>query len=259
VQHYKAKLEVAEGEIVAAKRTNQQLGSEVQELESSLRSTKSVHRQATTEKENLKRDLQQFKSTASQLSNRNVELGEIVHQQSQDVLRMNQEHLEEKARSAEEREKLQQEINDTETENLRLRATISKMQIVLTPVHDEAHYIQRFEGLKTKLQNWVVAQVKACSSRAMSADSQNQLHGVFQTLGKRGATAAGFLNPKEACEYWYRDAKMRIQFIRHIVALFLFVKVFDAFLPGLSPEASAVLQGMERDIISQGFLRIHTE
>lgn len=132
-------------------------------------------------------------------------------------------------------------------DNEQLRSYIFRMENDWNPVHDEEYYIQRFREIKTDIEMWVASY----AGKGLGKLSDTSEARLLQILTRFGVE---FLNANLETRILYKEPRLRIPFIRHIIAAFLFHQVFRPFAFGLPPEISHALEYIQADIISHGSL-----
>jgi predicted nucleic acid-binding Zn-ribbon protein len=148
--------------------------------------------------------------------------------------------------------KLNAEIVGLRFDNEDLRRYIVKMENNLQPVQDEEYYIRMFEEIRSEVENWVAKQGKSNAGPALSPSDEGKLFKILSGLGSTGRKSAEFLSQNSFCTVWYANTRSRIQLLRHIVAIFLFEKIFKPFAAGLPTKFSEALFWIGDDVISRG-------
>lgn len=151
-------------------------------------------------------------------------------------------------------EKLEAKIENIQKDNDALRIVIFKNESDLTAHRSEEYYIQGFEGLEADLERWIAGYTKANVSQGVSEANENGILESLESIGARGRASSAFLRTNQSIRIWFQDIPSRIPLIRHFVSIFLFDRIFDPFVVGLSPELTEALLWMDVDLISQGFI-----
>ena len=139
-------------------------------------------------------------------------------------------------------------------DNDEIRSYIIKMESDLLPVRDEEYYIQLFEGIKSEVEMWSAKHGKSNAGATLSQEHEDRLFDAIANLGNSGTASVNFLraNPR-FFRAWYSNARSLIQLIRHVIAVFLYDKIFEPFAAGLPTEFSKSLVWIGNDVIQHGF------
>lgn len=129
------------------------------------------------------------------------------------------------------------------------------MENDLKPFHEEEFYIQGFREIKADIEMWVATNA-INGGDALSANEEAYLLQSLAAVGPRGKNSADILGRRKAMRTLYKNARCRIPFIRHIIALFLYDHILEPFAFGFTPPLSQALLWIDSDIISCGFSSI---
>ena len=151
---------------------------------------------------------------------------------------------------------LKEEVEFLRLDNERLRTYIATRESDLNPVHPENFYVQSFQALKGEIEMWIAKQAKANLTTPLLYEDEAKLLETLATLGFYSRASSEILRTQNLRKTWCTNAGLRIQLIRHIVAVFLFDQIFTSFAIGLSPELSEVLAWIDNRILSQGWPRL---
>ena len=138
-------------------------------------------------------------------------------------------------------------------DNDEIRSYILKMEHELLPVVDD-YYIQLFEEIKFEVEIWSAKHGKSNAGATLSQEHEDQLLDIMVHLGNSGIASVSFLraNPR-FLRTWYSNARSLIQFVRHVIASFLYDKIFEPFAAGLPTQFSQALDWIRSYVIEDGF------
>jgi hypothetical protein len=198
------------------KKRSKWLSDNAQQLERQLEKLEEKNKQLENDKSNLSDRLQDAQYKYSSLS--------ILHQDE-----MNR--LQGKIKSRDER------ITITEQDNIQLRQCIHRMSKPQEPLRSEDSYIDHFQDLKNQIESWVAGHSKQNANVLLERRTQNSVLAKLEQLGTYGIhTTESF---RSSLGQWYTNKRTRIPLIRHIIALFLFGRVFNPFAFGLKCQDSS--------------------
>jgi chromosome segregation ATPase len=149
--------------------------------------------------------------------------------------------------------KLKAQIVGLRHDNDEIRSYILKMERELPPVVDD-YYIQLFEEIKSEVEIWSAKHGKSNAGATLSQEHEDQLLDIIARLGNSGIASVDFLraNP-QSFRTWYSNARSRIQLVRHVIASFLYDKIFEPFAAGLPSQLWQALVGITGYVIEDGF------
>jgi predicted nucleic acid-binding Zn-ribbon protein len=150
-----------------------------------------------------------------------------------------------------ENKSLNEKVKSTAADNARLRRDIVNMENDLNPLREEDFYIQGFREIKTDIEMWA-ATYASNDIKGLSANEETFLLQNISTIGPRGKASADILSKKNVAQKLYKNARCRIPFVRHIIALFLYDNIFEPFAFGFTSSFSQVLSWIDSDIVSYG-------
>lgn len=231
------------------------LESKIRDLNSSNDSYRNRNSSFVLENKQLSETLQKVRSERAQLQTQ-LERHVIQHQTDQTEI----SHLKDEGEKLDalnngleaEVERLKAKIVGLRFDNEDLRRYIVKMENDIQPLQDEEYYIQMFDELKSEVENWVAKQGKSNAGPALSPSDEGRLFQIISDLGSSGRKSVEFLSQNNFCTVWYANTRSRIQLLRHIVAIFLFEKIFKPFAAGLPTKFSEALVWIGDDVISRG-------
>ena len=148
------------------------------------------------------------------------------------------------------------QIKILRNDNQSLRMYIDSMRNAQEPIRGEEKYTQAFEDLNNKITSWILTQSKKNADVTLKdANIRTAIMTKIKSFGKYGVHTATQIEP--TLQQLYASKKTRAPLIRHILALFLFDRVFDPFAfalkyPDPSHDASNYLKFIENDLFLQG-------
>jgi hypothetical protein len=151
---------------------------------------------------------------------------------------------------------LKEEVEFLRLDNEKLRTYIATRESDLNPVHPENFYVQSYQALKGEIEMWIAKQAKVNLTTPLLYEDEAKLLETLATLGFYSRASSEILRLQNLGKTWCTNAGLRIQLLRHIVAVFLFDQIFSSFAIGLSPELSEVLTWIDNRILSQGWPRL---
>lgn len=152
-------------------------------------------------------------------------------------------------------QKLRVENLNIRTDNEELRAQLVSLQKWHGPLQGEEYYTELFKALNSEIGGAIAGQVKKVSRQApLEVPDWEILSTRIAELGNSGVTSVTFLNStgSNVIDLLFSSGASRIAFIRHIIALFLYERVFEPFAFGLSGPFSETLKVIQQKSISQG-------
>lgn len=124
-----------------------------------------------------------------------------------------------------------------EKDNEELRAYIATMRSSQGPVHDDGYYVQATDRLNSQIQSWVRNHPRIFSHPYISHEKAREVFKILETLGENGEESLEYLRSgNSSLQILYKQSRSRIAIIRHIIALFLFQRIFHPFAAGLDEE-----------------------
>ena len=148
------------------------------------------------------------------------------------------------------------EVTRVKEDNQSLRRYIDRMSNAQEPIRGEEKYTQRFEDLNNKITLWVLKQSKLNADVTLhDGNLRSSVLTKLESFGVCGRHAATSI--RSSLAQLYASKKTRASLIRHILALFLFDRVFYPFafalkFPDASAQASDYMKSIENDLFEQG-------
>lgn len=137
--------------------------------------------------------------------------------------------------------------------NEEFRTQILAMSSGRGPVLEEEFYIQSFEELKGVVEHGTVKLSRAQADGTLPNENQMKVLELVSGLGLNGKHSADYFRSNESLfPTVYNTGRWRNPLIRHIVALYLFDRIFEPFAFGISQELSEGLKQIEMDVILRG-------
>lgn len=150
------------------------------------------------------------------------------------------------------------EIKKCREDNQSLRRYIDNMRNAQEPLRGEEKYTQKFEDLNNKITSWVLKQSKQHANTALKDSKvRTAVLTKLESFGVHGQHTATCV--RSSFPQLYNSKKTRAPLIRHILALFLFDRVFYPFAFALKPtdsklshDSSHYLTFIEDELFEQG-------
>jgi hypothetical protein len=146
-----------------------------------------------------------------------------------------------------------------ENDNISLRTYIANLKIADAQTKDDAYYIDNLQGLNRMIESSVASVfIDNPSPRKLSNEAGLEILGVLSEFVPSGEFTARLLQDPTYDTIWtlHQDARKRVAFARHLIALFLWDRVFKPFAFGLPLEQSTILKEIEKYIVGNGALPI---
>jgi hypothetical protein len=149
--------------------------------------------------------------------------------------------------------KSQNESDFHRTDAEQLRAYMAMAETQQGPLRDEDFYIQNFGELKTEVENWMARNSRNNAGQSLTTSQVEFILQSLADLGHHGQKASEYLRVKQRAQIWYSTPRWRIPLVRHIVAAFIFARIFQPFVVGLPRASSEILEWIDHDLVSQGW------
>jgi hypothetical protein len=156
---------------------------------------------------------------------------------------------------SQELQKLKVENLNIRTDNEELRAQLVSLQKWHGPLEGEEYYTELFKALNSEIGGAIAGQVKKVSRQTqLEVPEWEILSTRIAELGNAGVASVNFLNSagSNVIDLLFSSGASRIAFIRHIISLLLYERVFEPFAFGLSGPFSETLKVIQQKSILQG-------
>ena len=142
-----------------------------------------------------------------------------------------------------------------EADNNTLRSYISSMKTPQVQLKDDSYYCDNLQGLNRLIQSRVAKLfIDSRCLKTLSKKGGLKILQVLSEIPPLGSYTATLLQTPEYDSIWtlQKDARKRIAFGRHLIALFLWHNVFAPFAFGLSVDESNRWRNIEDYILANG-------
>jgi hypothetical protein len=146
-----------------------------------------------------------------------------------------------------------------ENDNISLRTYIANLKIADAQTKDDAYYIDNLQGLNRMTESSVASVfIDNPSPRKLSKEAGLEILGILSEFVPSGRFTARLLQEPTYDTIWtlHQDPRKRVAFARHLIALFLWDRVFKPFAFGLPLEQSTILKEIEKYIVRNGALPV---
>ena len=134
-----------------------------------------------------------------------------------------------------------------------LRSQIYSMATGRGTANDDDHYARNFIELKYLIETEMLKLSRAHNGHVLSDDVPDMVFEKLMALGETGENCRKVLASKEySIPFLYSQGIWRHALLRHVVALFLFERVFQPFAFGLPPAVSIAFQVVDSNILANG-------
>lgn len=150
-------------------------------------------------------------------------------------------------------ESLRLSVSSLRSQNDTFRTQIFAMGTGGGPVQNEEFYSSRFENLKFSVEKKLRSLLKDDGKYTLPETSHASVLRRISRVGILGIECKNFLTSgKYTIQALHLNVKWRQLLLRHIVALFLYVRVLEPFAFGLAQDVSTALKCVDKSVLSQG-------
>jgi hypothetical protein len=159
-----------------------------------------------------------------------------------------------------EREASGKKIAELEAQIKEFRTQVFEMGSGHGPIKTEEYYSSNFEALGCLIEKEIVKLSKVHRNYTLTDLQTSQVLSYISEVGTLGQKCSDLLKSEGtySLQNLYSQGKLRILLIRHVIALFLYERIFDPFAFGVSREVSDCLRSVDRDIMFRGTLARNT-
>jgi hypothetical protein len=152
----------------------------------------------------------------------------------------------------------EKDLEASRSQNDAFRRQIFEMRSGRGPTREEQDYVREFEELKTAIDQGVLKLLRSQGSTPAPGVSEQEILRILSTLGPYGVASSKYFGKTRSFRIpsFFDQRQMRLAFIRHTVALFLFDRILNPYAAGVSRELSDALTYIESDLVSKGFLSL---
>jgi hypothetical protein len=152
----------------------------------------------------------------------------------------------------------EKDLEASRAQNDAFRRQIFEMRSGRGPTREEQDYVREFEELKTAIDQGVLKLLRSQGSTPAPTISEDEILRTLSTLGPYGVASSKYFGKTRSFRIpsFFDQRQMRLAFIRHTVALFLFDRILNPYAAGVSRELSDALTYIESDLVSKGFLSL---
>jgi len=177
---------------------------------------------------------------------RALDLQNQIHSLQYSIELKRQEYQREVDELKREKSSLLNTIQFVQNENEKLRSHIIETGNELNPIHDEDFYYQSFESIIGTIELWAAPLSDAMPK---TGSGPKPVWNTVSNLGFPWKDPSGPVVDFATFKTWYSHGTTRVQLIRHIIAVFLYMNIFRRFIFGLQLEVDDILRKVADDII----------
>lgn len=134
-----------------------------------------------------------------------------------------------------------------------LRSQIYSMATGRATVHDDDYYAGKFNELKCLIETEMLKLSQAHKGHVLSDEVPERLVEKLRDMGENGENCCkGLASGGYSIQVLYSRGILRHALLRHIVALYLFERVFEPFAFGLTDEVSRAFKVVDNNILAKG-------